>query len=917
MKHFIKRFLSTLLAITMVLGMFTSGSVSASALTDKACEIGATQYDTLGEALTDVQNGETIRLLKDITYNSGVVISGKSITFDTDTFVLNVSNYSGTGLRVLNGGTVILKGSGEFTALGTDYGVYADGSTVTLTNARGDAGTGAYAINGGDITVNGFASGSSSGAYAKGNTSKIVVRTRAYGQNNAGAYSNDGGNVTVYGEVEGYKGCVATQEGSLVTVNGTSKGGNGAGASADHGGQITVNGKVSSTYSYAVYAESDSKITVVGDVQADKGIYSGGNAAGKFGEVVVTGNVTSNNTGVYAVYGGKIHINGNVEGYYVGANCEEGDIFISGNVQGKIAVAAMSRKCNVTIGGDVKSNWADGTGVSISGSAMPTTEVSGTVRVDGVITAAGRYIEINGVVKDASAGSQDFVHTKVGYYTYSELNQTPMVLKGSEYAFSFVWVKKVTEKVCEIGSTQYATFAEALAAVTDGQTIKLLKNINHNAGILIDGKSITFDVGSFVLNVKTNLGPGLEVRNNGNAALAGSGAFNVETSFSSGRGVLVSGASSATVTNTKSIGTFGYGVYTTEPGDSVTVLGDVVVTSQFGRGVMVWTGGTVTIEGTITTAYGMYSMTFGSAILNPGDGIPDPDKPGYTKYSWPDTEGVVWIKLPSQVGETFHQTYGGVLLKFRILTENSWNNTVEVAFSNNYQGLTSFEIPETVSHEGVLYDVTAIGEKAFYNCESAISIIIPAGITDIGNEAFGNCYNLTIYGFEYSYAETYADQNFIGFVAFGEAVVIATGNYSCVIDSENGVIYGLAPSINSLEGYALVAPGYSLQYVTTAAGFGTGTLVNVVETESTESVASFTIVIFGDINGDGNIDSTDAGLAMDYENYKVSWDVQIDAAYLKAADLNGDGAIDSIDAGMAIDAENGLLTIDQVRAMPS
>lgn len=71
------------------------------------------------------------------------------------------------------------------------------------------------------------------------------------------------------------------------------------------------------------------------------------------------------------------------------------------------------------------------------------------------------------------------------------------------------------------------------------------------------------------------------------------------------------------------------------------------------------------------------------------------------------------------------------------------------------------------------------------------------------------------------------------------------------------------------------------------------------------------IVIFGDVNGDGNIDSIDAGLLVDYENYLVNWDPVANAANIKSSDLNGDGNIDSIDAGIAVDAENYIVTIDQ------
>jgi tetratricopeptide (TPR) repeat protein len=40
-------------------------------------------------------------------------------------------------------------------------------------------------------------------------------------------------------------------------------------------------------------------------------------------------------------------------------------------------------------------------------------------------------------------------------------------------------------------------------------------------------------------------------------------------------------------------------------------------------------------------------------------------------------------------------------------------------------------------------NVTAIGEKAFYECDSIKSVTIPSSVISIGNEAFGSCENLT------------------------------------------------------------------------------------------------------------------------------------------------------------------------------
>lgn len=79
------------------------------------------------------------------------------------------------------------------------------------------------------------------------------------------------------------------------------------------------------------------------------------------------------------------------------------------------------------------------------------------------------------------------------------------------------------------------------------------------------------------------------------------------------------------------------------------------------------------------------------------------------------------------------------------------NNNTELAVSfrgdnyssydNEYSG--SVVIPQTVTYNGNTYNVTSIGERAFYNCSGLTSISIPSSITTIGNYAFYGCSGLT------------------------------------------------------------------------------------------------------------------------------------------------------------------------------
>ena len=72
--------------------------------------------------------------------------------------------------------------------------------------------------------------------------------------------------------------------------------------------------------------------------------------------------------------------------------------------------------------------------------------------------------------------------------------------------------------------------------------------------------------------------------------------------------------------------------------------------------------------------------------------------------------------------------------------------TVEVTYESgydNYLGLKSVVIPESVTYDGRTYKVTRIGEGAFEGCSGFTSITIPNNITSIGDDAFKRCIGLT------------------------------------------------------------------------------------------------------------------------------------------------------------------------------
>lgn len=101
-------------------------------------------------------------------------------------------------------------------------------------------------------------------------------------------------------------------------------------------------------------------------------------------------------------------------------------------------------------------------------------------------------------------------------------------------------------------------------------------------------------------------------------------------------------------------------------------------------------------------------------------------------------------------------------LKFKILSEN----TVEVIEDASYKELNSVSVPAKVRIDGKVYDVTSIGDMAFYNCSKldpkllvynkgtkcygwigdrkrCTAIVIPEGVISIGSHAFYYCSSLT------------------------------------------------------------------------------------------------------------------------------------------------------------------------------
>ena len=69
------------------------------------------------------------------------------------------------------------------------------------------------------------------------------------------------------------------------------------------------------------------------------------------------------------------------------------------------------------------------------------------------------------------------------------------------------------------------------------------------------------------------------------------------------------------------------------------------------------------------------------------------------------------------------------------------DNTVEVVHDESYRELTVVVIPSTLYD--YYYNVTSIGDDAFYDCSGLTFVTIPNSVTSIGSRAFSKCSSLT------------------------------------------------------------------------------------------------------------------------------------------------------------------------------
>ena len=222
----IRRPISILLAVLMVVGMFTMVPISAGAASYVA-QVGDTNYESLEDAVAAAPAGATVKLLADIDYSEvtknrnahdrgeELKIDLKDLTLDLDSHTIKTVNasvvFTGNGATIENGNFALNHIDATGAAKNGSYGLCIDGydvaNGITLNDLNIEGGINIWDA---DVEINNVtATATASNFYAlwaEGNSNVTV---------NSGTFSDNG--------TAKAKGPVATDKtgtGTLVTIKG-------------------------------------------------------------------------------------------------------------------------------------------------------------------------------------------------------------------------------------------------------------------------------------------------------------------------------------------------------------------------------------------------------------------------------------------------------------------------------------------------------------------------------------------------------------------------------------------------------------------------------------------------------------------------------------------------------------------------
>jgi len=232
------------------------------------------------------------------------------------------------------------------------------------------------------------------------------------------------------------------------------------------------------------------------------------------------------------------------------------------------------------------------------------------------------------------------------------------------------------------------------------------------------------------------------------------------------------------------------------------------------------------------------------------------------------------------------------------------NEGIRPALKLNLTSAISESYDLTTDSEEVVEESTVLTQSKTYACEAGENYTL-LNVTSYGEDFELTTENLLYIDVRTADAEGKVDITFIPKSENPDSKTLLIGDFGggtevkligkTVIDKENGVIYGLPTGLSAenLESdYINASDKVTLEYDNDV--IGTGTSVRVIDNETGEMLEEYTIVIYGDYNGDGIADAEDTTYFASISNFEEM--EYYEKTYLfMAADINCDGAVDAMD----------------------
>lgn len=505
-----------------------------------------TAYNTVGQAVTALQDGDTLTLNTD--YTGTIAVQEKNIVIDLGGHTVTATDSQANAVNIAQSApesnTVTVK-NGHLVAKDQSasaiHAIMNDATSETLTLALEDVtllshpsakqsqvrlGNGArtsiankgYVTNGGLQVVESDATwiyGTTNTAFTHANGGTVTLLNNWYNTDYDGAvrvpegasYTSavldlNGHTIEYYGSVSaiaiggsGNNYVDGTNTKSLTVKNGAINANSGSGAAIGGSNKTLILDGVTLTTTGTDTTGTDNKY----------GIFTNGMTTGNTVTLTNSSITAEKGIGIYFPGAGKLTVeNTNVTGGVSGIEIRAGVLAVSGdsaikstaaefkfedNDNGSTTTGAAIAAVKHGVGNDLTVNIDGGTfsGLKALYQADPNADKAGTVTMKVTGGTFNAAVTAATVAKFISGG------------TFAEGVDETYLADGYVYNAADKTVKADTS-VAAIGTTKYASLAAAIKAAQNGETVTLLKDITLSSDQSISSKKLTLDLNGKVLN---------------------------------------------------------------------------------------------------------------------------------------------------------------------------------------------------------------------------------------------------------------------------------------------------------------------------------------------------------------------------------------------------------------------------------